>query len=42
MLENRMLRDILGPNSDKLRGGWKKLHVEKLHDFYSGDRIMKN
>jgi hypothetical protein len=31
MFEKRVLRSILGPKSDEVRGGWRKLHNEELH-----------
>jgi hypothetical protein len=33
--ENRVLRKIFGPERDEVKGGWLKLHNEKLHNFYS-------
>jgi hypothetical protein len=32
VFENSMLWKILGPKSGKVRGGWKKLHMEWLYD----------
>jgi hypothetical protein len=36
VFENRVLRRIFGPKRDEVTGEWRKLHNEKLHDFYSG------
>jgi hypothetical protein len=30
-----VLRRIFGPKRDEVTGGWRKLHIEQLHDFYS-------
>jgi hypothetical protein len=34
MFENRGLRRIFGPNSGEIKGGWRILHDEELHDLY--------
>jgi hypothetical protein len=31
VIENRVLRRILGRNRDEETGGWRKLHNEELH-----------
>jgi hypothetical protein len=30
--ENRVLRRIYGPKRDEMKGGWRKLHNEELHN----------
>jgi hypothetical protein len=35
VFENRVLRGISGPKGDEVTGGWRKLHKEELHNFYS-------
>jgi hypothetical protein len=35
VLENLVLRRILGPERDEVTGGWRKLHNDELRDFYS-------
>jgi hypothetical protein len=35
VFENRVLRRISGPERDEVRGGWRKLHCEELHNLYS-------
>jgi hypothetical protein len=32
VLENRVLRKILGTKKDEVTGNWKKMHNEQLHD----------
>jgi hypothetical protein len=39
--ENRVLRKIFGPKKDEVTGEWRKLHSEKLHDFYSLPSIIR-
>jgi hypothetical protein len=31
----RVLRRIFAPKSDEVTGGWRKLHIEELHDYSS-------
>jgi hypothetical protein len=33
--ENRVLRRIFEPTRVQVGGGWRKLHSEELHNFYS-------
>jgi hypothetical protein len=40
VFENRVLRRIFGPKSDRVSGGWRKLHNEELHNFYSSPSII--
>jgi hypothetical protein len=35
MFENMVLRRIFGPRRDEVTGEWRRLHNEKLNDFYS-------
>jgi hypothetical protein len=37
----RVLRRIFGPKRDEVTGGWKKLHNEELHNFYSSPDIIR-
>jgi hypothetical protein len=41
VFENRMLRKIFGPKRDEVTGGWRKLHNEKLYNFYSSLSIIR-
>jgi hypothetical protein len=36
-----MLRRIFGPKRDGVTGGWRKLHNEELHNFYSSPSILR-
>jgi hypothetical protein len=33
VFEDRVLRIIFGPKSEEVTGGWRKLHIEELHNF---------
>jgi hypothetical protein len=41
VLEHRTLRRAFGPNWDKIRGGWRKLHNEELHNRIVKSRRMR-
>jgi hypothetical protein len=41
VFENRVLRRLFGTKRDKVRGEWRKLHNEGLHDLYSSPNIMR-
>jgi hypothetical protein len=41
VFENRALRRIFGPKRDEVTGGWRKLHNEELHGFYSSPSIVR-
>jgi hypothetical protein len=41
VLENRVLRRIFGPNRDEVRGGWRKLRNEELHNLYSSPSTIR-
>jgi hypothetical protein len=38
---NGVLKRIVGPQRDEMAGGWRILHNEKLHYFYSSPKIIK-
>jgi hypothetical protein len=40
MLHGRMLRRIFAHKRDEVIGGWRKLHNEELHNFYSSPNII--
>jgi hypothetical protein len=39
MFENRVLR-IFGPKRGEVRGGWRKLHNEELHNLYYSPNVI--
>jgi hypothetical protein len=41
VFENRVLRRILGPKTDEVTGGWRKLHNEELHNFYFPPSLIR-
>jgi hypothetical protein len=41
VIENRLLRRIIGLKRDEVMGGWGKLHNEELHDLYSSPSIIR-
>jgi hypothetical protein len=36
-----VLRRIFGLRRDEVTGGWRKLHIEELHNFYSSPNIFR-
>jgi hypothetical protein len=41
VFENRVLRRLFGLKRDEVTGEWRKLHNEKLRDFYSSPNIIR-
>jgi hypothetical protein len=41
VFENRVLRRTFGEKTDEVTGGWRKLHNEELHNFYSSPSIIR-
>jgi hypothetical protein len=41
VFENRALRRMSGPKRDEVTRGWRKLHNEELHNFYSSPSIIR-
>jgi hypothetical protein len=39
MLENTVLRRILGSKRDEVTEGWEELHSEELHNLYPSPNI---
>jgi hypothetical protein len=40
MFEDRVLRRTFTPKRDEVMGDLRKLHTEKLHNFYSSPSII--
>jgi hypothetical protein len=36
-----VLRRIFGPKRDEVKGRWRKLHNEELHNLYSSPSIIR-
>jgi hypothetical protein len=41
VIENRVVRRILGPKRDQVTGGWRELHNGELHNLYSSPSIIR-
>jgi len=41
VLENRVVRRILGSKREEKTGKWRKLHSEEFNDLYSPTNIMR-
>jgi hypothetical protein len=41
VFENRVMRKIFGSKREKVTGGWRKLHNEKLHELHSSSSIIR-
>jgi hypothetical protein len=41
VFENRVLRRIFGPKRDEVKGGWRKLHNEELHNLYCSPSVIR-
>jgi hypothetical protein len=41
VFENKVLRGIFRRKGDEVRGDWRKLHNEQLHNLYSSSRIIR-
>jgi hypothetical protein len=39
--ENMVLRTIFGAKRDEVKGSWRKLHNEELHNLYSSPSIIR-
>jgi hypothetical protein len=40
-IKSRVLRRMFDPKRCEAKGGWRKLHSEELHNFYSSPGIIK-
>jgi len=41
MFENRMLGRMFGSEGGEVAGGWRRLHIEELHNFYTTPNIIR-
>ena len=41
MLENMVLRNIIGPRRDEVTGEWRRLHNEELNHLYPSPNIVR-
>jgi hypothetical protein len=41
VFENRLLCIIFRPKRDEVKGGWRKLYNEELHNLYSSPSIIR-
>jgi hypothetical protein len=41
VFENRVLRRIFGPKRKEVKGGWRRLHNEELHNLYTSLNIIR-
>jgi len=39
--KERVLKKILGPKREEVKGGWRKLHNKELHNLYSLPNIIR-
>jgi hypothetical protein len=40
VFENRVLRRIFGPNRYEVRGSWRNIHNEELHNLHFSPSII--
>jgi hypothetical protein len=41
VFENRVLRRIFELKKEKVAGGWRRLHIEELHNLYASPNIKR-
>jgi len=40
VFDNKVLRSIVGPKRDEIKGEWRKLHNKKLNDLFSPPNVI--
>jgi hypothetical protein len=41
VFENKVLRRIFSPKREEVVGGWRRLHNEELHNFYTSSNAIR-
>jgi hypothetical protein len=41
VIQNRVLMAICGPEREEVAGGWRRLHIEELHNLYTSPNIIR-
>jgi len=39
--QNRVLRTVFGCTKEEVKGGWRKVHNEEVHNLYSSPNTMR-
>jgi hypothetical protein len=41
VFQNRVLRRIFEPEQEEVVGGWRRLHIEELHNSYASPFVIR-
>jgi hypothetical protein len=41
VFENKVLRGVFSPKREEVVGGWKRLHNEERHNFYTSSNTIR-